>query len=42
MGKHEGKHVVITGGSSGFGLATAQLLLAYSRERTRPVARGAR
>ncbi|MEF3114966.1 SDR family oxidoreductase [Streptomyces chrestomyceticus] len=27
MGKHEGKHVVITGGSSGFGLATAQLLV---------------
>ncbi|MEU6963945.1 SDR family oxidoreductase [Streptomyces chrestomyceticus] len=27
MGKHEGKHVVISGGSSGFGLATAQLLV---------------
>ncbi|MFE7432212.1 SDR family oxidoreductase [Streptomyces tendae] len=27
MGKYEGKRVVITGGSSGFGLATAQLLV---------------
>ncbi|MGW2103284.1 SDR family oxidoreductase [Streptomyces olivaceoviridis] len=27
MGKYEGKHVVITGGSSGLGLATAQLLV---------------
>ncbi len=27
MGKYEGRHVVITGGSSGFGLATAQLLV---------------
>lgn len=26
-GKYEGKHVVITGGSSGFGLATARLLV---------------
>ncbi|MFE7077324.1 SDR family oxidoreductase [Streptomyces sp. NPDC057620] len=28
MGKYEGKHVVIVGGSSGLGLATAQLLVA--------------
>jgi NAD(P)-dependent dehydrogenase (short-subunit alcohol dehydrogenase family) len=28
MNKYEGKNVVITGGSSGFGLATAQLLVA--------------
>ncbi|MFB6771743.1 SDR family oxidoreductase [Streptomyces sp. NPDC056337] len=27
MGKYEGKRVVITGGSSGFGLATAQMLV---------------
>ncbi|MER6690235.1 SDR family oxidoreductase [Streptomyces minutiscleroticus] len=27
MGKYEGRNVVITGGSSGFGLATAQLLV---------------
>lgn len=27
MGKYAGKRVVITGGSSGFGLATAQLLV---------------
>jgi len=27
MGKYDGKSVVITGGSSGFGLATARLLI---------------
>ena len=39
MARYDGKRVVITGGSSGFGLATARLLVdegARSHHRTHP------
>jgi NADPH:quinone reductase-like Zn-dependent oxidoreductase len=35
MGQYDGKKVVITGGTSGMGLATAKLLLAQGSARAR-------